>query len=391
MYVLDPAVGKPRHIADLDEATGHKGSRAIAQGKSHVNFVEVSGQALLRAPISASTSLVDGRETTGNPPAGYLALPRRPPPRLRPRHRKDREPRHRPRAGGRDHHERRRPAGPRLRPHLAERDLLPSRRGEARDQGPRPVLRAGRGGAGPRLPHDLPVAGRRSRGRVRLLHAGRGDDPPLSLRSRCRRDGAGRRPEEGLLRPLRSRRAGDHGLQLAADGVSGRRPPHLRRARQLRIPLHVRSSRRAHRASGSHHLGALAPGRGVRPVPLRLPRLHPGPGRPHPALPHRRPAPRPRSSRDRPLEHGEGPGEPAPRDLRHRRAEDDRPWARALRRRRPAGQRELDHGRTRRNRLHHRQDSGRKRLARGPHLLQAGGRAPRLAEPSPTRSGTKVQ
>jgi hypothetical protein len=74
MYVLDPAVGKPRHIADLDEATGHKGSRAIAQGKSHVNFVEASGKLYFATHLGFYT-IVDGRETTGIPPAGYSSYP----------------------------------------------------------------------------------------------------------------------------------------------------------------------------------------------------------------------------------------------------------------------------------------------------------------------------
>jgi hypothetical protein len=74
MYVLDPAVGKPRHIADLDEATGHKGSRAIAQGKSHVAFVEVSGK-LYFATHLGFYSIVDGRETVGIPPPGYSPYP----------------------------------------------------------------------------------------------------------------------------------------------------------------------------------------------------------------------------------------------------------------------------------------------------------------------------
>ena len=74
MYVLDPAVGRPRHVADLDEATGQKGSRAIAQGKSHVTFVEVSGK-LYFATHLGFYSIVDGRETVGIPPAGYSRYP----------------------------------------------------------------------------------------------------------------------------------------------------------------------------------------------------------------------------------------------------------------------------------------------------------------------------
>jgi hypothetical protein len=74
MFVLDPAVGKPRHVADLDEATGQKGSRAIAQGKSHVTFVESAGK-LYFATHLGFYSIVDGRETVGIPPAGYSRYP----------------------------------------------------------------------------------------------------------------------------------------------------------------------------------------------------------------------------------------------------------------------------------------------------------------------------
>ena len=74
MYVLDPAVGRPRHVADLDEATGHKGSRAIAQGKSHVPFVEAGGKLYFATHLGFYT-VVDGRETTGIPPAGYSRYP----------------------------------------------------------------------------------------------------------------------------------------------------------------------------------------------------------------------------------------------------------------------------------------------------------------------------
>jgi hypothetical protein len=74
MFVLDPAVGKPRHVADLDEATGQKGSRVIAQGKSHVTFVESAGK-LYFATHTGFYSIVDGRETVGIPPAGFARYP----------------------------------------------------------------------------------------------------------------------------------------------------------------------------------------------------------------------------------------------------------------------------------------------------------------------------
>jgi hypothetical protein len=74
MFVLDPAVGRPRHVADLDEATGQKGRRAIAQGKSHVTFVEADGK-LYFATHLGFYSIVDGRETVGIPPEGYSRYP----------------------------------------------------------------------------------------------------------------------------------------------------------------------------------------------------------------------------------------------------------------------------------------------------------------------------
>ncbi len=74
MFVLDTAVGRPRHVADLDEATGQKGRYAIAQGKSHVAFVE-SGGRLYFATHVGFYSIVDGMETMGLPPPGFSPYP----------------------------------------------------------------------------------------------------------------------------------------------------------------------------------------------------------------------------------------------------------------------------------------------------------------------------
>jgi hypothetical protein len=74
MFVLDPAVGRPRHVADLDEATGQKGRHVIAQGKSHVAFVE-SGGRLYFATHVGFYSIVDGMETMGIPPPGFSPYP----------------------------------------------------------------------------------------------------------------------------------------------------------------------------------------------------------------------------------------------------------------------------------------------------------------------------
>jgi len=74
MFVLDPASGRSRHVADLDEAAGQKGLHVIAQGKSHVNFVEAGGKLYFATHIGFY-SIVDGMETMGIPPAGFARYP----------------------------------------------------------------------------------------------------------------------------------------------------------------------------------------------------------------------------------------------------------------------------------------------------------------------------
>jgi hypothetical protein len=73
MFVLDPASGRPRRVADLDEATGQKGRHVIAQGKSHVNFVEAGGKLYFATHIGFY-SIVDGMETMGIPPRASRAI-----------------------------------------------------------------------------------------------------------------------------------------------------------------------------------------------------------------------------------------------------------------------------------------------------------------------------
>ena len=43
MFCLDPKTQEIKELGDLTEACGEKGSKAIPQGKSHVNFVEANG------------------------------------------------------------------------------------------------------------------------------------------------------------------------------------------------------------------------------------------------------------------------------------------------------------------------------------------------------------
>ena len=74
MYCYDPATDSIRHVGDLTEACGEKGLRTIAQGKSHVNFVEHEGK-LYFATHVGYYSIIDGMEKIGIPPAGYKPYP----------------------------------------------------------------------------------------------------------------------------------------------------------------------------------------------------------------------------------------------------------------------------------------------------------------------------
>ena len=74
MYCYDPATDKIMHLGDLTEACGEKGAKTIAQGKSHVNFVERNGK-LYFATHVGYYSIIDGMEKIGVPPAGYKPYP----------------------------------------------------------------------------------------------------------------------------------------------------------------------------------------------------------------------------------------------------------------------------------------------------------------------------
>jgi hypothetical protein len=74
MYSYDPASKRIQHLADLTEAVGEKGSHAIPQGKSHVNFVEWQGKLYFSTHVGYYTR-VNGRETMGVPPTGYKPYP----------------------------------------------------------------------------------------------------------------------------------------------------------------------------------------------------------------------------------------------------------------------------------------------------------------------------
>ena len=74
MYCYDPTTNKITHLGDLTEACGENGLKTIAQGKSHVNFVERDGK-LYFATHVGYYSIIDGMEKIGVPPAGYKPYP----------------------------------------------------------------------------------------------------------------------------------------------------------------------------------------------------------------------------------------------------------------------------------------------------------------------------
>lgn len=74
MFRFDPRRRKIEHLADLTEACGEQGKRVIAQGKSHVNFVEANSKLYFATHIGFY-SLIDGMEKMGIPPAGWQPYP----------------------------------------------------------------------------------------------------------------------------------------------------------------------------------------------------------------------------------------------------------------------------------------------------------------------------
>lgn len=70
MYSFDPGSQQIRHLGDLTEACGEKGMQAVAQGKSHVNFVEANGKLYFATHIGYY-SIIDDMEKAGVPPAGW--------------------------------------------------------------------------------------------------------------------------------------------------------------------------------------------------------------------------------------------------------------------------------------------------------------------------------
>lgn len=74
MFCFDPRSKTIRHLGDLTEACGEKGSKQIPQGKSHVNFVESNGKLYFGTHVGVYT-IVDGMEKMGVPSPGYKPYP----------------------------------------------------------------------------------------------------------------------------------------------------------------------------------------------------------------------------------------------------------------------------------------------------------------------------
>ena len=72
MYSFDPKTGTIEHLGDLSGICGEKGMKVVAQGKSHVNFIESNGK-LYFATHLGYYSIIDGMEKAGIPDKGYKA------------------------------------------------------------------------------------------------------------------------------------------------------------------------------------------------------------------------------------------------------------------------------------------------------------------------------
>ena len=72
MYSYDPKSGTIEHLGDLTEICGEKGMKVVAQGKSHVNFVESGGKLYFSTHLGYY-SIIDGMEKTGVPTGDYKA------------------------------------------------------------------------------------------------------------------------------------------------------------------------------------------------------------------------------------------------------------------------------------------------------------------------------
>lgn len=72
MYSFDPTTGKIEHLGDLTEICGEKDMKVVAQGKSHVNFVESDGKLYFSTHLGYY-SIINGMEKAGVPSGDYKA------------------------------------------------------------------------------------------------------------------------------------------------------------------------------------------------------------------------------------------------------------------------------------------------------------------------------
>jgi hypothetical protein len=70
MYRFDPANGEIKLLGDLTEVCGEKGMNVVAQGKSHVNFIERDGKLYFSTHVGFY-QIIDDMEKMGVPPAGW--------------------------------------------------------------------------------------------------------------------------------------------------------------------------------------------------------------------------------------------------------------------------------------------------------------------------------
>ena len=74
MYSYSPSTNKIRHLGDLSEAAGEKGSGAMVQGKSHVSFAESEGKLYFTTHIGYY-DIIDGQEKPGKPKGNMKPYP----------------------------------------------------------------------------------------------------------------------------------------------------------------------------------------------------------------------------------------------------------------------------------------------------------------------------
>ena len=71
VYTLNVKTKAVTHLGDLSEIVGESKMKAVAQGKSHVNFIEANGKMYFTTHLGYYAH-VEGVEAAGAPPPGYL-------------------------------------------------------------------------------------------------------------------------------------------------------------------------------------------------------------------------------------------------------------------------------------------------------------------------------